>query len=626
MGGEPVYGRVTAYDELINSVYVYVQADGSTELTPVLLRELDINHQLLFEIPYDFLGGEVGSSRSPSHFVFPKNGLFWVWAQGLGNLAKSDKQDLLVASAGGEIELAAEFQTPPDEENISLDDGDKVCGPWEYTCGLADGATVTYTITVDFQMLEEWKVHFRLDQTDYSTTHNVYIPSNSFKLVDGVWTYATDVYFATECSKLATVTLYGTDSVATDASMENYDFDDHWFILDLEDPTAVIDIADFASITGVSTTTGMATITFFASDTKCLDDIVFEFFVEKGEGDWDPEVEWGDEEFVIGEGELHEILGEATYSKAADNTTAQATMLLFLSKWGMDGATVTVNAVFDDCCKYGEGHEVEVDDEAYVDNVFLSTDIVDEDYGWNGVYFAGMIKDGDGKFWLPVPTLNGGDPAEATLTFYLWDKDITDATVTFGFDINENATGTATYTTDATKSFECTGYDVKEEWQFDFTLAGSYNGFDVHATSATLTIQATDIEDNLFDYEFTFWMDFKPASLTYVQGFTDGTAKGDDDFVQFVFDQDVNPDFEDFAATLTVISGGSVATIKVYNKDQITLLDMTDKTGFQIDTKGFTLPFADNAEVQLEVYAQDEHGNVQTTTLTGGIAENASIR
>ena len=106
---------------------------------------------------------------------------------------------------------------------------------------------------------------------------------------------------------------------------------------------------------------------------------------------------------------------------------------------------------------------------------------------------------------------------------------------------------------------------------------------------------------------------------------SDGTAIGTDDFVQFVFDQDVNPDFEDFAATLTVSNGGSVAAIKVYDKDEITqLVDMTDKTGFQIDTKGFTLPFEGN--VQLEVYAQDEHGNVQLSTFTGGIAENASIR
>ena len=51
---------------------------------------------------------------------------------------------------------------------------------------------------------------------------------------------------------------------------------------------------------------------------------------------------------------------------------------------------------------------------------------------------------------------------------------------------------------------------------------------------------------------------------------------------------------------------------------------MTDKTGFQISTKGFTLPL--DGDVELEVYAQDEHGNVQTTILVGGIAENASIR
>ncbi|HRW93031.1 MAG TPA: hypothetical protein P5560_08815 [Thermotogota bacterium] len=612
--GDPIYGKVKANDPLIETAQIFIKEVGDTTLVPLENpHELDTSGEMYFTIPVE---EDVDlASRDAGGFFIPRAGLFVAWGQGLGNLARSDVKPFEIKEPSGEIQLDAEYENCGDPLDIA--DGQSVCGPCTDECCEVEGATVTYTITVDLVMIAEWGVTFYLEEPGCSASQTADIPSSAFVEVDGSWQYATDVYFATECSKYATVTLWGTDSISDywDAS---WDEEDHMFVLDLEDPTAAIafEAGSFGS--------DMATITFLATDTKCLDQISFEFFVEKGEGDWELDVEWGDEDFIIGEGQKHEITGEGTYVKAANNETAWATLVLNLSEWGMDGATISVDVNVDDCCSLGVGHEVQASDEVYVDNVFFSSDIVDDDYGSDEIFmaFTNIFEDEDGKLWLPVPSLNGGDPANATMTFWLWDKSISDATVTFGF--GDSATGSASVTSGATKSFVCTGYNLKDQWQVDLSMYGTPSAL-VDATSATLTIEATDAAGNLFSYPITVWMDLKPASLTYVQGYTDGTASGADDFVQFVFDQNVNPEFEGFAATLTIFgSGGGQAALKVYSQEEITQLDMTDKTGFQISTKNFTLPVG--GSIQLEVYAQDLHGNVQLTTLAGGIAENASSR
>ncbi|HPE70434.1 MAG TPA: hypothetical protein PLF96_14035, partial [Thermotogota bacterium] len=491
------------------------------------------------------------------------------------------------------------------------------------------GATVNYTLTLDFTdsenlgKMHNWGVLFKVflgrDGEAYVYNQQQLTIDDFEDLGDAVFQFATDVFFATECTKGATAT-FGATYVATEEATEDLQWiTNHSFILDLEDPFATITIVD------LDITTGVATISLIASDTKCIDDVEIDFYVEKGKDDWELDVDWGDEEFVLGDSD-HAVSGEATYAKdsSADGETWIATFTMTLSEYGIDGATFTLHALVNDCCDYGVGHEFEEELSYFVDNVFLSEDIENEQYENHRVFvdFEGAIQDEDGRFWLPVPALNEGDPAYATLTIKLWDRAIDGASMT---DFQQATVATYTSVTaskEGTESIVCTGYDVKDEWHVQVLMYASTE-ITTDATCATLTIEASDTEGNTYVYEFGYCMDTKPPTLTYVQGYTDGTATGNDDFVDFVFDEDVDPDYDGFAATLTIRNGGS-ATIKVYSQDEIEQLDMTDKTGFRIDTKGFTLPTG--GTVELEVKARDVHGNIAVSKFSGGIAENASVR
>ncbi|HQC38472.1 MAG TPA: hypothetical protein PLF98_09215, partial [Thermotogota bacterium] len=132
--------------------------------------------------------------------------------------------------------------------------------------------------------------------------------------------YATTVSYATECTKFATVTADGTitrvfwDEITKTASEETLGLEDvivkgHTFVLDMADPTALVSLelpAVFTPTIPASLTN--ATLTFLASDTKCLqpyaEKIAFEVYVEKGISSWSETFAFFAEEVILGDNSL----------------------------------------------------------------------------------------------------------------------------------------------------------------------------------------------------------------------------------------------------------------------------------------------------------------------------------
>ena len=616
--GEPLYGRVKAYDPAIQIVQLFLQEDGYSELfLEYEAIELDTNSEFSFEFP-EYLGSPRGENST----------LIWMWAQGLGNDVKSDKKPFFFKIPALDMEVHANFVCC-DGERIPIAPETTLCGPCTVPCGEeTHGATVEYILSYDpSNLLDDGYVLVSLSQSGGSFPFILMFetPFASFTANEqGRMEFVKPIFFSFECEKVFSFTGFATD---VHSEMLIGDGGVHSFTLDLEDPTATLHISEFSELSEApsATFTALATLSFLATDTKCLDleDICFDLFVEKGEGDFFEQLEWNQTSFTLGTGD-HALTGEATYAseQGDEGFTAWATMVLYLSRYGMDGATLSADVRLTDCCDLGlqEGHPVEVSsNEVYVDNVFLCANFLDPEYFIQRdiVCFEGGTLDEQGRFWLPVPTL-AQDTSIATLSLSLWEKEPYYVVMISGA-FPTNTVGITLNSAISTESIVCTGFDVKNKGEGWISL---YARPDVVSDyfGSTITFEASNVIGQTFSYPVSLFVDTKAPELTYVQGYTNGTASGQDDFVDFVLHEKVDTDFDGFAATLTVNNPTGGTVLKVFGPGEIVPLQAIPGSGFRIGTKGFSLP--NGGTLSLEVCARDEHKNIGISTLGGGIAQS----
>ncbi len=432
--------------------------------------------------------------------------------------------------------------------------------------------------------------------------------------------FSTKVTFSTECTKYATLTVDGTittvywdDEEATevteDVLLTGILEDGILFVLDMADPTAMVTVepADAVSAPASITT---ATLTFLASDTKCLqpyaEKIAFEILVDKGAGNWEAEFAYGVVETILGEDSVwdNEMTINGTYS-ATKTTTDNATITLVFDIQELDLATVTATMTVHDCCceecmlegpcvGCGVGgnitHETEVMSAFVVDNVFFSEMLeLDEVLAFDG--FLG--EEG------ATPTIPAS-PAYATLTIVLADANW-DATK---WESTQWALGpnTVVPVVQATEliSEVCSGYATKTQVTLVATMTASGVATEVELT---LTGTAVDLAGNRFVISQNFLFDTIPPTLTHFAAFRDQIVNRS--WIEFAFDQE--PNAENTKLALTVSASGTFLYDLTKDASPIT----GQENAYRLLT-GITLPF--NTEITLGATATDLAGNVGFST------------
>ena len=616
-----LYGKVLSVDPLLSHVLFYLQKHGETGMSPYpsggTAYELTGGvYDFRFPDPDVQHFSESGSGERATT-LFPAAGLWYMWVQALGDASKKDYQPFEVKFIEG---LTLEVDLEKAGGNITIEEASKVCAE-------TAGATAVYHVDLDFSEVSEFIDSWKLE-TQIATKVGITPPTTTYYGTLTEWATDITVYFSTECTKYATMTLTATvisfeattTGIATKlvADVELMQLT-HNFILDLAAPTAAI------AITENSTETKMATITFFATDTKCLEleEIEFMVWIDKGPlGAWEkvffswPDVEVGEfatDTRTIGSG-VHAATFTGQYNSAIDagvdaSMTAWATFTLDMNPFGMDHATLTVAATVNDCCDLGiSGHPVYTTDATLVDNVFLSSNFGKAGYPisddvlltWEG------FKELDGKYYINNQT-NLATPA--TLTVRMVDFTIVASTTEFPTNLWYNYASVSSTFTQAT--YTCTGFATKTVWKT--TVLSTDTGFYPANLELSFwsTFTATDDHGNVHTGSKEIFVDTKPATLVFVAGYSIPLdPSGNSDYVLFSFDEDINKDYPGFSATLTIATNPAM----VYTQSEIEQHESGTKT-FKLKTKGFALP--PGSAVLVETKFEDKKGNIGVSGFIG---------
>ena len=541
-----------------------------------------------------------------------EEGEYYLWARAAwDNSIESTKERFDIASVS--IALESEIILMDEEEN-------------EYTtkvCPTSTEVTLIYDVSVwGGELFDELRYVFQ--------THSAVDPLTTLSATFVEETeFSTEVTYATECTKYATLTVNGTitsvywddlnaTEVATRVALPAIIVDGISFVLDMANPTALVSLAlptGFSPTVPASLTT--ATLTFLASDTKCLqpyaEKIAFEILVDKGAGNWEAEFAYGVVETILGEDSVwdNEMTINGTYS-ATKTTTDNATITLVFDIQELDLATVTATMTVHDCCceecmlegpcvGCGVGgnitHETEVMSAFVVDNVFFSEMLeLDEVLAFDG--FLG--EEG------ATPTIPAS-PAYATLTIVLADANW-DATK---WESTQWALGpnTVVPVVQATEliSEVCSGYATKTQ----VTLVATMTASGV-ATEAELTLTGTavDLAGNRFVISQNFLFDTLAPTLTHFTAFRDQIVN--ESWIEFKFDQ--KPEEAELA--LTVTASGTF----LYDLDDAEEIE-GQENAYRLLT-GITLPF--NTEITLGATATDLAGNVGFSTKAATVSLSSS--
>ncbi len=513
----------------LETVAYYVQKVGSQDQKrwpdSATTYELDEDGEHVFGI------NDLGANFNPNLAV----GQYWFWVQGTGDQEniRSNKVRFDIALVGsGEIEIVKKIDDTVYEG--------KICAP--------EGEEVEVDFYVDFTFADN--LHF----LEYLISFQASDPSTSDSEVgEGAPESAVfSVLYEYECTKYATVTLDATlvrvywDWVlgeVDDGELAIKILKAISFVLDTQAPTGTANVVTLPSSLDDRITA--ATITFVASDTKCLqpyaEKISFEFNIYKGEGSWNETVWFYDEEFIIGEGSEwdNEISVTAAYDTDFDEFD-QATAVFVLQFGALDAATVTATMTAADCCvgcldcsipedpcepwDMDDAHMTQVAIEPFfIDNVFFST-LLDDDFV---IQHDGFIEV-EGR---EVPTVPAS-PTEAWFQLIFadanWDPDgdwdgawddIDNIEVDIDFD--GNYWEHLVFGFSATRTTEeavCAGYSTKIVLILEATVTAHTEEEPIE-TTVTFNATATDDADNEHVVSFTVFVDTMPPTLTYFRAF-----------------------------------------------------------------------------------------------------------
>jgi hypothetical protein len=444
--------------------------------------------------------------------------------------------------------------------------------------------------------------------------------------------FSTEVTYATECTKYATLTLNGTGVIyaydneeATEVTGTLYAYDyivaSHSFVLDMADPTAFATIitvpftpSEPASLTAVS-------IGFFAFDTKCLhpydENIHFNVYVDKGTGNWEGNFDFFDEEVVLGEGSVwnNEITIEGTYAatKVSENAFDYAYAIFDFDIPVLDLSTITSTMTVHDCCcetcilddpcvECGVGgnltHATEVSIQFAVDNVFFSS-MLDHD---EVVHLDGFATAADDNPIIPA------SPNFATITVVFADANwgiaemnmIASATYDEAGNVFDIALYPADYSIDfVSEGYVCSGYATKVVLTSISTITG-YSASDPTEVLLTFVATAIDSAGNAFGFEHQAWLDTLPPTLTHFTAFRDQI--NNHSWIEFAFNQE--PETAELALTVTA-SGTFLYDLE--DAEEIT----GQENAYRLNT-GVTLPY--DTVLTLGATSTDLAGNVGFAT------------
>jgi hypothetical protein len=377
--------------------------------------------------------------------------------------------------------------------------------------------------------------------------------------------YATEVTFATECTKYATLTVDGTvtavhydNEEATEVIEELYAIDvltdGLVFVLDMANPTALVIVEPVEALSAPASIT-VATLTFLASDTKCIqpydEKITFEVTVYKGSQNWEATFTYGEPVIVLGaDSEWENELTINAFYEATKTTSDDAEIVLVFDIKDLDLVAILATMTVHDCCceecllecpcvDCGVGgnitHETEATAVFHVDNVFFSSMLDIEDI----VELGGFLGE-EGE----TPTIPA-TPGIAGIIVKFADAYWT--SLDWGFIEWEfyNEDGTAflnegylffTPINDGTETIlaTCTGWVAKTQVTFLGTLTA--DPADI-ATETLLTMVATamDQNGNEFVLYYDFLFDTIPPTLTHFTAFRNQLVNTS--YIEFKFDQ-----------------------------------------------------------------------------------------
>ena len=467
-------------------------------------------------------------------------GNYYMWVRLASDLTKtSEKQEFVVAY------LDAAFEAEIKKYNQDTEYTGNVCG-----LDPSLGVDLEYRVSVSFdtELISMAKREFEVGQlgvdgtTEESTTATFTTKQHSF---------VYKVNYATECTKFATLTVDATivgvkwDDVNKEGTTTNdipLTFEaTKSFVLDLKDPTALVSsLPDQTTPENWKIT--QATLTFLASDTKCLKEysekINFEFLVYKGISNETKnlafaeattfkmleDTKW-DNEFTVG----------ATYTATKTSQDAPDTagaQFEFVGLKNLDLATITATMTVHDCCDDGctieptpcqncsvgcLTHATAVSQSFVVDNVFFSS------MQASAVVFdkSGFV-DVDGRDEPTVPssptkanvTLTFADANWAPIPNIVWNS-------ISGLEVDVDFDGLTFESTAATslKPFPCSGFATKTVLTLKATVTSQTDPDDGVEATRTFIATATDLSGNTHNVQFTLWVDTLGPTLTYFKAF-----------------------------------------------------------------------------------------------------------
>jgi hypothetical protein len=369
--------------------------------------------------------------------------------------------------------------------------------------------------------------------------------------------YATEVTFATECTKYATLTVNGTitsvywdineaTEVTEEVLVTGLIADGISFVLDMADPTALAIVDPIEALSDPASIT-VATLTFL---------ITFEICVYKGIESWEATFSYGEAEIVLGADSIweNELTINASY-EATKTTSDDAIITLVFDMKELDNIAVLATMTVHDCCnedcilvdpcvECGVGgnltHATEVFTFFMVDNVFFSSmldiaDIIELDgfFGEEGETPTIPATPGIGTITVKF--------ADATWSPIQWEN------IGWSFyDPDGIFLFSSTPTIDATEEILgiCSGYATKTEVTYVGTLTA-----DGEPTETTITLYATAVDEvgNVFVFSYDFLYDTIAPTLTHFTAFRDQIINLS--WIEFAFDQE--PEAAELALTVT---------------------------------------------------------------------------
>jgi hypothetical protein len=575
---------------------------------------LDEEGELVFGV------NNLGNNFTPN--LEPGN--YYLWARAAWDISvQSTKKPFII------VELNETLDASIKVYNQDTEYSDKVCG-------LATEVELDYEVSItDGGVFDELFYSFVIAQLGSDASESVTLEAT----FAGETEFATTVTYATECTKYATLTLDGTltrvfwDDVEKEATevqigLMNILINEHVFVLDLADPTALLTLelpAGFSSTEPASLTN--ATLTFLASDTKCLqpydEKITFEVYVEKGISSWFEEFAFFDEEIILGDNSVWNneitIIGTYNASKTSSTNPDEAEAILLFDIPIMDYATVTATMSVHDCCcldcmvELGPceepdtllSHATEVSTQFVVDNVFFSSLLEDDDI----FVYEGFLGEAANPL---IPA----SPTQATLTVKfadaLWSEAEWENINWAVYDSDWSLFSALVYdpiiSATSLTTGVCSGWATKTEVTFTGTLTADSEEAATE-TSLTLIATAVDATGNEFYIELPFLFDTLPPTLTHFTAFRD--QYNNHSWVEFKFDQ------EPESAELAIVTNGGTFEYDLDDAEPIGGIP----NAYRMET-GITLPYS--SAVTLNATATDLAGNIGFSTKTNTVSLSES--